>query len=130
MKGRFITPVLLLAPLLTAPAFAQQSSATVTAGNLTGRAETGPVSSEDRPSKQDQASNQMGRRMPSGRTDDDTRNCSRGVTVQSGNGSASASVSTSPGGNAVVAAGGSPGSTTKFFGCEGDTNTDSDRSHK
>lgn len=81
---------LLLALFAASPALAQ-ASASVAAGNLGGKAQTGlnqvsPAAPQDRLA-----------RGP--RTDD---NCDTGgVTVQSGNGSACASVSTSPGGPPV-----------------------------
>ena len=60
-------------------------------------------------------------RVARGPRTDDTRDCdSRGVRVQSGNGSAAASASTSPGGSSAVAGGGSPGARTEFFGCDAD----------
>ena len=99
---------LLLACLAATPALAQVS-ASVAAGNISGNAQAAPATPDDR--------------IARGPRTDDTRNCdTRGVTVQSGNGSASASVSTSPGGSSAVAGGGSPGSRTEFFGCEADKN--------
>jgi hypothetical protein len=96
---------LLLTCLAATPALAQ-ASASVAAGTLHGNAQAGP----------DQPSNE---RIARGPRTDDIRNCdSRGVTVHSGNGSASASVSTSPGGSSAVAGGGSPGSRTEYFGCD------------
>jgi hypothetical protein len=98
---------LLLACLAASPALAQ-ASASVAAGDISGTAQTGPNSPPDD-------------RVARGPRTDDTRNCdSRGVRVQSGNGSASASVSTSPGGSSAVAGGGSPGARTEFFGCDAD----------
>ena len=95
---------LLLAGLAATPALAQ-ASASVAAGGLSGHAQAGPMQKNDR--------------IARGPRTDDTRNCdTRGVTVHSLNGSASASVSTSPGGSSAVAGGGSPGSTTEFFGCD------------
>ena len=97
---------LLLACLAATPALAQVS-ASVAAGNISGNA--APATPDDR--------------IARGPRTDDPRNCdTRGVTVQSGNGSTSASVSTSPGGSSAVAGGGSPGSRTEFFGCEADKN--------
>lgn len=81
-----------------------QSSASVSAGNLSGTAQAGPPE-----------------RHAEGPRTDDTAPCnSRGMTVRSANGSssASASASTSGGGESVVAGGGSPGSRTEYFGCE------------
>jgi hypothetical protein len=99
---------LLLACLAASPALAQ-ASASVAAGTLHGNAQAGTA---------DQPSNE---RIARGPRTDDTRNCdSRGVTVHSGNGSASASVTTSPGGSSAVAGGGSPGSRTEYFGCDAD----------
>jgi len=93
--------------LAAAPVFAQ-TSATVRAGNLTGKATAG-VTDNDRDDQ----------KLARGPRTDDTRNCdSRGVSVHNGNSSASASVSTSPGGSSVVAGGGSPGSHTEYFGCD------------
>ena len=102
---------LLLACLAASPALAQ-ASASVAAGNISGNAQAGP----DTPLPND--------RVARGPRTDDTDKCDRrGVTVHSGNGSsASASVSTSPGGSSAVAGGGSPGSRTEFFGCEADHN--------
>jgi hypothetical protein len=97
---------LLLASLAVSPAFAQ-ASALVVSGGLTGHAQAGPVEKNDR--------------IARGPRTDDTRYCDmRGVTVHSANGSssASASVSTSPGGSSAVSGGGSPDSSTKYFGCE------------
>ena len=101
---------LLLACFAASPALAQ-ASASVAAGPLRGDAQAGP-------------SNQsLDERVARGPRTDDTRNCdSRGVTVHSGNGSASASVTTSPGGSSAVAGGGSPGSRTEYFGCDADHN--------
>jgi len=97
----------LLACFAVSPALAQASAA-VTAGPLRGQAQAGPVASDDQ-------------QVARGPRTDDTRNCdSRGVTVHSGNGSASASVTTSPGGSSAVAGGGSPGSRTEYFGCDTD----------
>jgi len=99
---------LLLACFATSPVLAQ-ASASVTAGPLRGNAQASP-------------SNQpLNERVARGPRTDDTRNCdSRGVTVNSANGSASASVTTSPGGSSAVAGGGSPGSRTQYFGCDAD----------
>ena len=101
---------LLLVCLAATPALAQVS-ASVAAGSIRGDAQAGASPSNDR--------------IARGPRTDDTSNCdTRGVTVHSGNGSSSASVSTSPGGSSVVAGSGSPGSRTEFFGCE----TNKDRS--
>jgi hypothetical protein len=100
---------LLLACLAASPALAQ-ASASVATGNISGNAQAGPNTPPN-----------GNERVARGPRTDDTRNCDRrGVTVHSGNGSASASVSTSPGGSSAVAGGGSPGSRTEFFGCEAD----------
>jgi hypothetical protein len=81
----------------------------VAAGPLRGDAQAGPVQPDERIAREPRT--------------DDTRNCdSRGVTVHSGNSSASASVATSPGGSSAVAGGGSPGSRTEYFGCDADHN--------
>jgi len=101
---------LLLACLAASPALAQVS-ASVTAGSISGAAQAGPNTPPNTPDD----------RVARGPRTDDTRNCdSRGVRVQSGNGSASASASTSPGGSSAVAGGGSPGAHTEFFGCDAD----------
>ena len=101
---------LLLACFAVSPALAQ-ASASVAAGALHGTAQAGTTN---------QSSND---RVARGPRTDDTRSCdSRGVTVQSPNGSASASVTTSPGGSSAVAGGGSPGSRTEYFGCDSDHN--------
>jgi hypothetical protein len=99
---------LLLACFAASPVLAQ-ASASVATGPLRGDAQVGP-------------SNQPpNTRVARGPRTDDTRNCdSRGVTVNSANGSASASVTTSPGGSSAVAGGGSPGSRTEYFGCDAD----------
>jgi len=98
---------LLLACLAASPALAQVS-ASVTAGSISGAAQAGPNTPPNTPDD----------RVARGPRTDDTRNCdSRGVRVQSGNGSASASASTYPGGSSAVAGGGSPGAHTEFFGC-------------
>lgn len=99
---------LFLVCLAASPALAQVS-ASVAAGNISGNAQAGPNVPNDR--------------IARGPRTDDTRSCDRrGVTVHSDNSSASASVSTSPGGSSAVAGGGSPGSRTEFFGCEADRN--------
>jgi hypothetical protein len=106
---------LLLACLAVSPAFAQ-ASASMAAGGLSGTAEAGP---SEHPADHND-------RIARGPRTDDTRNCdTRGVTVHSANGSSSASarVSTSPGGSAAVAGGGSPGSKAEFFGCGHDRST-------
>lgn len=101
---------LLLACFAASPALAQ-ASASVAAGTLQGTAQAGPA---NQPSDD---------RVARGPRTDDTRNCdSRGVSVHSGNGSASASVTTSPGGSSAVAGGGSPGSHTEYFGCDANHN--------
>jgi len=106
----------LLLCLASTPVFAQ-ASASVRAGNLSGTATAGPNDRDDR-----------NKQVARGPRTDDTRDCdSRGVTVHSGNSSASASVSTSPGGSSVVAGGGSPGSRTEYFGCDAPDH-DKDRS--
>lgn len=103
----------LLLCLAATPVFAQAST-TVRAGNLSGTATAGPTDND-----RDDRDKQVAR----GPRTDDTRDCdSRGVSVHSGNSSASASVSTSPGGSSVVAGGGSPGSRTEYFGCDHDQN--------
>jgi hypothetical protein len=105
---RLSTAALLLC-LAATPVFAQ-ASATVHAGNLSSKATAG-VTDNDRDGRD--------KKVARGPRTDDTRDCaSRGVTVQSGNSSASASVSTSPGGSSAVAGGGSPGSHTEYFGCD------------
>jgi len=110
MMIRLSTTTLLLC-LAAAPVFAQAST-TVRAGNLSGNATAGPADS-DRDEHND--------RIARGPRTDSTPDCdSRGVTVHSGNSTASASVSTSPGGSSVVAGGGSPGSHTEYFGCDHD----------
>jgi hypothetical protein len=109
MKGMKLI-YLLLACFAAGPALAQ-ASASVAAGNLNGTANAGPAP--------------LDRRAAEGPRTDDTRNCNeRGVTVHFGNGSssASASVSTPPGGASAVAGGGSPGSHTEYFGCKTDNN--------
>jgi len=104
-------PLVLLLGLATTPAFAQ-ASADVDAGPLHSHAQAGPV---------DPARTEDDRQAARGPRTDDTRNCdSRGVTVENKNGSASASASSS-GGSSVVAGAGSPGSQTRFFGCDAPT---------
>jgi hypothetical protein len=98
--------------LAATPVFAQASTS-VRAGNLSGTATAGV---NNGPTDNDRDHDQQVARGP--RTDD-TRDCdSRSVTVHNGNSSASASVSTSPGGSSTVAGVGSPGSHTEFFGCD------------
>ena len=102
--------------LAATPAFAQ-ASATVHAGNLSGKATAGATDND----RDDRANSEHDRQVARSPRTDDTRNCaSRGVSVHNGNSSASASVSTSPGGSSVVAGGGSPGSHTEYFGCDHD----------
>ena len=106
----------LLLCLAATPVFAQAST-TVRAGNLSGTATAGPTDNDRDDRDKDGRDKQVAR----GPRTDDTRDCdSRGVSVHSGNSSASASVSTSPGGSSVVAGGGSPGSRTEYFGCDHD----------
>jgi len=101
---------LLLAWLAASPALAQ-ASASVAAGSISGTGQAGPHTPPNTPDD----------RVARGPRTDDTRDCdSRGVRVQSGNGSAAASASTSPGGSSAVAGGGSPGARTEFFGCDAD----------
>jgi hypothetical protein len=112
---RLSTAALLLC-LAATPVFAQ-ASATVRAGSLSGKATAGSNDSD----RDDRANTEHDRQIARGPRTDDTRGCdSRGVTVHNGNSSASASVSTSPGGSSVVAGGGSPGSRTEYFGCDHD----------
>lgn len=100
---------LLLACFAASPALAQ--SASVAAGDIRGSAQAGPQALQPMP---------PARQMARGPRTDDTSRCdNRGVTVRSGNGSASASASVS-GGESVVAGGGSPGSSVEYFGCEAD----------
>jgi len=107
---RFSTTAILLC-LGASPALAQ-ASIDVQAGNLRANAQAGTSDSHPERDKQ----------IARGPRTDDTRNCeARGVSVQNGNSSASASVSTSPGGSSVVAGGGSPGSHAEFFGCNAPT---------
>lgn len=107
---RLSTPALLLC-LAATPAFAQ-ASVDVQAGNLRANAQAG--TSDTHPERDKQ--------IARGPRTDDTRNCdTRGVSVQNGNSSASASVTTSPGGSSAVAGGGSPGSRTEYFGCNAPT---------
>ena len=102
--------------LAATPVFAQASTS-VRAGNLSGTATAG-VNDNDR---DDRANTEHDRQVARGPRIDNDRDCnSRGVTVHSGNSSASASVSTSPGGSSAVAGGGSPGSRTEYFGCDHD----------
>jgi hypothetical protein len=99
------------------PAFGQ-ASVDVQAGNLRGSAQAGTNIPHDN------ALDRSDRQVARGPRTDDTRDCdSRGVTVHSGNGSSSASVSTS-GGSSVVAGGGSPGSRTEYFGCDAPTHSE------
>lgn len=94
----------LLLCLAATPALAQ-ASVDVQAGNLHGSAQAGAADRDQRVAR--------------GPRTDDTRDCdSRGVSVHNRNSSASASVSTSPGGSSVVAGGGSPGARTEYFGCD------------
>jgi len=96
----------------------------VQAGNLRGSAQAGPSTSRDT-NHDDYDHADHDRQVARGPRTDDTRDCdSRGVTVHSGNSSASASVSTSPGGSSVVAGGGSPGSRTEYFGCDAPDHND------
>jgi hypothetical protein len=112
---RLSTAALLLC-LAAIPTFAQ-TSATVHAGNLSGKATAG-VTDNDR---DDRANTEHDRQVARGPRVDKDRDCdSRGVSVHNGNSSASASVSTSPGGSSVVAGGGSPGSHTEYFDCDHD----------
>jgi hypothetical protein len=111
---RLSTTTLLLC-LAATPALAQ-ASVDVQAGNLSANAQAGakPRASDIHPERDS--------RVARGPRTDDTRNCdTRGVSVQNGNASASASVTTSPGGSSVVAGGGSPGSRTEYFGCNDHT---------
>jgi len=92
--------------LAATPALAQ-ASVDVQAGDLSGHAQAGQIE------------NNRDRQVARGPRTDDTRDCtSRGVTVHNGDSSASASVTTSPGGASVVAGGGSPGSHMEYFGCD------------
>jgi hypothetical protein len=110
---RLSTTALLLC-LAATPVFGQ-ASATVHAGNLSGKATAGTNDND----RDDRANTEHDRQVARGPRTDNTRDCdSQGVTVHSGNSSASASVSTSPGGSSVVAGGGSPGSHTEYFGCD------------
>jgi hypothetical protein len=98
--------------LAATPALAQ-ASVDVQAGSLHGNAQAGVSDTHPERDKQ----------VARGPRTDDTRDCnSRGVSVHNGNSSASASVSTSPGGSSVVAGGGSPSSHTDYFGCDAPTN--------
>jgi hypothetical protein len=106
---------ILLACFAASPVLAQ-ASASVAAGDLSGKTQAGPptIRPTERP---------LERQVARGPRTDDTADCDkRGVTVHSGNGSssASASVSNSPGGASAVAGGGSPGSRVEYFGCEAD----------
>jgi hypothetical protein len=125
-------PTVTLILCLAATPVLAQASAQVRAGNLSGSAQAGTAQAgaSDRDDDDSSASADRDRQVARGPRTDDTRNCdTRGVTVRSGNGSASssASVTTSGGGSSVVAGGGSPGSRTEYFGCDAPTQNRSSR---
>ena len=106
-----LSTVSLFLCLVATPVLAQ-ASIDVQAGNLRANAQAG--TSDTYPGRD--------RQVAQGPRTDDTRACdTRGVSVQNGNASASASVTTSPGGSSVVAGGGSPGARTEYFGCNNHT---------
>jgi len=116
--------IALLLCLAAGPALAQ-ASVDIQAGNLRGSAQAGQADTDRDFDRANRDQPDRDRQVARGPRTDDTRNCNtRGVTVNSGNSSASASVSTSPGGSSVVAGGGSPGSRTEYFGCDAPDHND------